>query len=336
MQSTPDPVRILAEGLYPGVPEDAYHGDPVPVGSLSQSLARYLLPPYTPKHFAYRRANPRPASKAQELGTAAHVRTLGSGPVVEVYDDPDVTDWTGRAAQAWRKRVRAEDHVPLLTHEAEAVEAMEKELRADPDAGWLLDNAAGLAESSFFWIDGETGIWRRGRTDFIRGIEVVGGEVRLIDGQVIIVDYKTVGKQADVRQFARSAWDFYYFIQHPWYVDGIQHVLDLDVPPLFMWVVQETEAPYVVNTFYLNARDETWGRRCARAALRRFAWCEENDDWPGHATGAQEIELPTYARYTLRDWETEGVFKDPRVADAQYPGTMAVGYDDDDLYKNGW
>lgn len=333
MQPTPDPVRVLAEGLYDQMPEDAYHGDPVPVGSLSQSLARYLLPPYTPKHFKYHRTHPRPPSNAQELGTAAHVAVLGSGPVVEVYDDPDVTDWTRKDPQAWRKRVRAADHVPLLHHQARAVADMEKELRADPDAGWLLDNAAGIAEASFFWIDEETGLWRRGRADFIRGLEIVGGEVRLIDGRVDIVDYKTTGKQADVRQFARSAWDFYYFVQDPWYVDGIQHVLGLDQPPTFTWVVQETEPPYIVNTFYLNTRDETWGRRCARAALRRFAWCEEHDEWPGHPAGAQEIELPTYGHYTLRDWETEGVFDDPRAAIAGEYGMMMPTDDGD--YR-GW
>lgn len=329
---------VLDEGLYPAdvLPEEEYHADPVPSGSLSQSGARYLLPPYTPAHFDHYRRNPHAASRAQELGTAAHVRMLGSGIQVEVCPDPDVTDYNRKDPQEWRKKVRAAGHVPLLQHEADAVQEMEAVVRAHPDASALLTPGSGITETSMFWIDEQTGVWRRGRADFLQGLTVRrdangGAHIEVIDGRVRVVDYKTKGKPAHPALFAKDVWEYGYYIQGPWYADGVQAVCDLDETPEFWWVVQETSAPYLVNTFYLDPDDEEWGRRCARAALRRYAECAASGVWPAHTRSQWPIEIPRYGHYQLRDWERDGVFDGDRPD--MDPGGKPVLYDD--TYR-GW
>ena len=334
-------VTVLDECLWPGLDEDIYHADPVPSGSLSQSGARYLLPPYTPAHFDHYRRHPRKSSRAQELGSAAHTELLGTGVPIEVYPEPDdlpeeerVKDYNRKDPQAWKRKVQAAGRIPLLYHQAQALKKMVAKVRAHPDASALLTPGEGVAEASFFCIDDETGVWRRGRADFIRGVVAREGRVHVLDGRVIIVDYKTKGKgTAHPSSFARDVWEYGYFIQGPWYGDCVKAVCDLDEPPEFWWVVQETEPPYLVNCFTLDWADEEWGRRCARAALRRYADCAAAGAWPEHERDKKPIELPRYGHYVLREWEQAGLFYDRRY-DTPTPGAAAPGLYDD-TYR-GW
>jgi len=130
-------VTVLDECLWPGLDEDIYHADPVPSGSLSQSGARYLLPPYTPAHFDHYRRHPRKSSKAQELGSAAHTELLGTGVPIEVYPEPDdlpeeerVKDYNRKDPQAWKRKVQAAGRIPLLYHQAQALKKMVAKVRA--------------------------------------------------------------------------------------------------------------------------------------------------------------------------------------------------------------
>lgn len=336
----PPPPLILEECLVANLDEDLYHADPVPSGSLSQSGARYLLPPYTPAHFDHYRRHPRPASRSQELGSAVHTELLGTGVGVEVHPSADedhpeneVADYSRKPDQEWRKKVRAAGKIPLLGWERRAVTAMVEQVRRHRTAGPLLTPSQGIAEASFFWIDDETGVWRRGRTDFVHGVTISGGNLRFVGDRVFVVDYKSSSKPADPSVFARATWDYYYFLQDPWYVDGIQAVCGLDEPPEFVWVVQETFAPFLVNVFYLDRDDEAWGRKCARAALRRYADCVEADMWEGHPLQPQKIELPRWGHNALRDWERDGLFYDRRYDQQTLPAGGLPVYDD--TYR-GW
>lgn len=172
---------VLEECVVPDMPEAIYHADPVPSGSLSQSGAKYLLPPYTPKHFAHYRATPRKASRAQQLGTAAHGRVLHIGAPVFVLPK-EYKNYNKQAAQKLRDDATDAGIVPLLKHENDKIEAMAAALRDDPDVAALLDPDAGRAEVSIFWIDPETGVWQRMRADWIPEPNAAG--------EVIVVDYK--------------------------------------------------------------------------------------------------------------------------------------------------
>ena len=153
-------------GVYDGMPEDAYHADPVPGGSLSASGAKLLLPPSCPARYHYDRTFGRPPKAEFDYGTAAHKYVLGTGPEIVPVDAPD---WRTNAAKEARDQARFEGKVPLLTGTLGPVMGMAAAIRRHPQAGALLDPERGMPEQSLFWIDEDTGIWRRARLDFPPG-----------------------------------------------------------------------------------------------------------------------------------------------------------------------
>ena len=88
-------------GIY-DIPEDQYHRDPVPGGSLSASGAKKLLADGGPARYRHQLDEPEAPSEDMEFGTAAHKLVLGVGaPLVEVKAD----NWRGNDAKdqaAWR------------------------------------------------------------------------------------------------------------------------------------------------------------------------------------------------------------------------------------------
>src|SRR2546421_646443 len=83
---TIDVTTITEPGLYEDLSVETYHADPVPVGSLSSSGARKLLPPGCPALFAYEREHPPEPTATFDLGHAAHKMVLGVGPEVVKID----------------------------------------------------------------------------------------------------------------------------------------------------------------------------------------------------------------------------------------------------------
>ena len=92
---------MFQAGIYPDMPEDAYHADPVPGGSLSASGAKKLLA--CPARFAYDRDRLPQATAAMELGTAAHKLVFGVGAQLAVVD---AENWRTKAAQRQRAAER--------------------------------------------------------------------------------------------------------------------------------------------------------------------------------------------------------------------------------------
>src|SRR5580704_1506717 len=195
-------------GVYDGMAEDIYHGDPVPRGSLSSTGARRLLPPSCPAKFRYEAANPPPAKDHLELGSAAHKMVLGAGAEIVVIK---AKDWRGGAARDERDAARAEGFLPLLTAEYQQVQAMAAAIRAHPIAAALFNPERGKPEQSLFWQDPETDVWCRSRFDWLPDLSA--------RERLIITDYKT-SVSADPRAFAKSAANYGYHQQDPFYRDG--------------------------------------------------------------------------------------------------------------------
>jgi PDDEXK-like domain of unknown function (DUF3799) len=274
-------VVITEPGIYDGLPEDIYHRDPVPAGSLSFSGAKKLLPPSTPARFKYDRDNPPAPSQAMELGTAAHKLILGTGPDLVVVD---AKDWRTNAAKEAAAEIRAAGCVPLLPPEMAQVKAMAAAIRAHPVASALFDpERGGHAEQSLFWPDETFGIWRRCRMDWMPDL----------DGpRPILGDYKTTGKTADHRAIARAMTDYRYFMQHPWYADGVKAITGLDLP--FVFCFQETAPPYLISVAQLSGEDVRSGRAWNTAACERYRDCTESGVWPGYSNEVQRIVLPAW------------------------------------------
>lgn len=284
-------VKIPGPGVYPGVPDEAYHRDLwTAEPSLSASGSKKLLPPSCPAIFRWELDHPPAPKKEFDYGHAAHRMVLGVGAdIVSV----DAADWRTNAAKEAAKEARAAGAVPLLKHQVEQVEAMAKALREDPIAAKLLKAGSGTPEASLYWRDAETRVLERARIDFLPN-DVSSG------GRLIVVDYKSA-ESADPKKFARNAYDYGYDIQAAKYVKAVR-ALELAEEAAFLFVVQQKTAPYLVSVVQLDALAMRIGEHRNRKALRIFADCMTADHWPAWSDDVELVSLPQWA---IAEYEKE-------------------------------
>ncbi len=268
---------VLAPVVREGVPEAEYHGDTT---SLSSSGARRLLAPSTPAQFRYEQLHGRPPKRAFDFGHAAHRYVLGAG--AEITSLP-FDNFLTKAAKAARDDAYAAGTVPLLASEVEKAREMERRVREHPIAGRLLES--GTPEVSLWATDPETGVRLRARPDWL---------TTLRGGRLCIVDYKT-SRSAHPASFARSAADYGYYSQHPWYCD-VAALAGLG-DAAFLFVVQEKTAPYAVSVVELDVEAVRLGRARNRRAIDTYARCIETDTWPGWDDEIHLVSLPSWAFY---------------------------------------
>lgn len=271
-------------GVYGDMPEDVYHADPVPGGSLSSSGARALLPPSCPAKFRYEREHPVIKDEF-DFGTIAHKSVLGTGPRVAVIG---AKDWRTNAAKDAAKAAREEGALPILIGDFDKVQAMAVAIRAHPLAAFLLnhEHIPGKPEQSLFWVDAEYPVWRRARADFLPD---AGARDRLI-----LTDYKTT-RSADPNHIARAVASYGYHQQAAWYLDGVT-ALGLGDDPAFVFVFQEKEPPYLVTVAQLDDQALRAGRERNRMALEIFRDCTDAGVWPAYSSEIELISLPPWAR----------------------------------------
>jgi len=279
--------EIIDEITEPGVydmPEDAYHADPVPGGSLSASGAKLLLPPSCPALYQYRRDHPKESAEF-DFGTAAHKFVLGTGPAITVID---ALDWRTRAAQEARKEARAKGVVPLLVSEFSEIADMARAIEHHPVAGQLFRPDRGTAEQSLFWQDPDYGIWRRARLDW-----------QLPGSRLIIADYKTT-PDASPAAIRKHVANFSYHMQAAWYTDAVQ-ALGLGDDPAFLFVFQEKTPPHLITIAELDADAIRAGRARNRDACEIWRDCTQAGIWPGYSQDIELITLPPWAARTEGD-----------------------------------
>lgn len=126
----------------------------------------------------------------------------------------------------------------------------------------------------------------RGRLDRLPAIPTTSG-------RLIVADYKTAASAA-AGAFSRSAANYGYHQQAAWYLDGIRVLLGVE-DPAFVFVVQERDAPYLVNVIELDDTALTIGRDRNRTAIAKFNECTDNNRWPGYSDEVQLVGLPRWA-----------------------------------------
>lgn len=278
-----DPTVITEPGIYT-IPEDVYHGDPVPGGSLSSTGARAILPPGTPAHFAYQRRT-RAHKKVWDLGTAAHAIALGTGPDIVIID---ADSYRTKDARETRDSAYGDGKVPLLMSEYEDVLAMVQTINRHEIAGPLLAGGTGLAEQSLFWVDEPTGVWCRARLDWLKPAPA--------GGRVIVADLKTT-TAADTASIEKSIANFGYHQQAAFYLQGVQ-ALGIHPDPAFVLIFVEKSAPHLVHVVQLDAYTLRLGELKNRRALATYARCQGEGAWPGYPTDITTVSLPAWAERT--------------------------------------
>jgi hypothetical protein len=267
-------MTIVLPSIIPGMPDDEYHADPVKGGSLSQSGAKTLLT--APALYKWRLTHPV-TKHAYDLGHVTHTRILGTGlPAVEI--PPDTLSKNGaastREAKAFIKQTREAGLVPMKRDDLALVDGMRDAVMTNPTASELL--STGDPETSMFAPDPDTGVWLRGRADWL--------------APGAIVDLKTA-RTADPDGFRRTAADYGYDIQATWY----PRVLELaggEADVAFFFIVVEVEPPHLVSVIELDTEFLAVGRSRMRRAIDLFKRCRDNDDWPGYGGGGTHLVGP--------------------------------------------
>jgi hypothetical protein len=286
------PIVITEDGVYDGLTDEQYHGDPVPGGSLSSSGARQLLPPSCPAKFRWEQDHGRAPKRAWDLGHAAHRKVLGVGADLVVVqtgtkDGPTgpAPDYKTRYAQQHRDEIRAEGKVPVLADELATVEAMAAAIREHPVASVLFDpELGGKPEQSLFWTDPAFGVVRRARLDWRPPTRD--------DGRLIVPDYKTT-TAADKRSIETSVASHGYAMQDAWYRDVLIG-LGLAESPAFVFVFQEKTPPYLITIAEVDAPSLRVARTKNARALEVFAECTATGEWPPYSTDVELVSLPRW------------------------------------------
>ena len=168
----------------------------------------------------------------------------------------------------------------LTADEGKKLHLMFDSVMAHPEARAIID-AEGIAESSWFWTDSDTGQDCRCRPD------------KLIDNRLI--DVKTTEQ---LSKFAFSVDDYRYYVQDPFYCDGLA-ANGIDSPSMAFLVIQKhiEIGRYPVMVVRLPEEAIEYGRLQYKADLRKYADFLDS--------GKSEIdELPMSFRFMERAYES--------------------------------
>lgn len=258
------------------IDEADYHADPIEGGSLSSTTARKMLLPSCPALARWEQQH-HVFKGVYDLGSAAHKLILGAGSqLVEVEHD----SWRTKDAQAQQAAARLHGHVPLLSKDMRAAEAMATAVLTHPLAGALLAPGTFVPERSVFWRDTRIGVARRAMFD----------AVLLDDG--IAADVKTT-TDVSPAAIAKTVASYGYHQQGPFYLDGLD-AIGLD-GFRFLFVFVAKEPPHLVTVAQLDDEALALGYARNRRAIDLWAWCLERDLWPGYSDDIETIALPRWA-----------------------------------------
>lgn len=134
--------------------------------------------------------------------------------------------------------------------------------------------ADGVAEGSYFWVDEGTGLDCKCRPD------------KEIESRGLLVDVKTTPL---ISKFAYSVDDYRYYVQDPWYCDGVSKCKDGQEIRMEFLVIQKTIecGRYPVALFRLPEDAIIYGREIYRENLNRYHDFLNSD----HPAKTRELEM---------------------------------------------
>jgi hypothetical protein len=266
-----------------GVTNDEYHAGP----GLSVSGAKRLL--VTPYHYhaltGERTAPPKTPSPGMVNGTLVHCATLEPDQFELRYRVmPEGMDKRTKGYREFAESLAATGIEAITSLQREQAFAQAAALRTVPAVAELL--ADGVAEQSVFWRDAAHGLLLKCRPDWRTPVQRGRG--------VVLLDVKTT-QDASAEAFASSCAKFGYYIQDPWYCEGVAAATGLEVHGMVFGVV-ESEFPHAAAAFMLSDEARAHGREAAARARSTYAACITRGEWPGYPQDIQVIDLPRWFR----------------------------------------
>lgn len=260
----------MEPGVYDGIPEDHYHSSD---GVSVSRLKRFAEAPAKAR-FGVQKETP-----ALALGSLIHCAVLEPAELEHRYQ---VTDLDRRGTKAWDAAEAAAGGRELVKRaDWDEALAIRDAVHKHPVARELLSGPL-LVEQSMYWIDEETGLLCRGRTDGMR-----------VDMRVLI-DVKST-TDASPGGFARTVTDYFYDWQDAFYRAGINRSAGW-TPEAFIFVAVEKEPPYLVGAYEVDPADLEAARDDLREQLAHYAECLRTDTWPGYSETLELVRLPAARR----------------------------------------
>lgn len=224
-------------------------------------------------------------SAATDFGEAGHMAILEpdrfadlvlvGGPI-----NPKTEKCYGRDSNKWEEYAKANPGRILLSEDDHlAILKIQAGIMGHPLARKLL-HADGPCEAVLIWKDADTGIVCKARLDkFIPG--------------VVAADLKTC-LDAGEDAFGYALWKHGYYLQVPWYMDGILATTGEEMPlPL---VAMEKTAPHLCAVHLLDPDDIEQGRLENRAILTKMAEAERTGEWKGYPDTLTHPRIPKFHR----------------------------------------
>ena len=137
----------------------------------------------------------------------------------------------------------------------------------------------GVAESSMFWQDDKTGVLCKCRPDWMAADN-------------IIVDVKST-TDASPEGFMRSAFNYRYWVQAAWYMDGIERATG-NRPEAFVFVAFEKEPPYACGFYFATDEMIEAGQIEYRQLLDKYSNCLTTGNWHGYSPALEPLAMPAW------------------------------------------
>lgn len=298
---------VSTPGVY-DLDIDIYHSQKCCIGpSVSSSGLRKVLLECPARFYAYSDLNPNPfekePSKALNFGKAAHALMLGEpafdkhffvSPHEAFNKNPGKTWYDDWKAEVEAKR---ETRQLLRPSDLVIVKQMVTAQRTDPEVSRAF--VEGDAEKSLIWKDEETGVFLKARPDWLPHKPA----------ERLVTEYKTT-VTCQPRKLSASVFQYGYEMQAALALDGIEIVMGVD-PKGLAHIVQEKDAPYLVELKLFTPEQINFGRLKYRKAVRIFADCLHTNKWPGWTVGPSYYDTPYYIAKAMENFND-----DARTAEA--------------------
>lgn len=272
------------------LPNETYHAQ---TGWLSHSQLVELAKPGGKARYMAMLTAPKVETAALRFGQLAHRHVLEGINLDELVSPYD--SFRTKEAKQWRV-----DHPDYIT-QAQAVQlaGMKTALLGSPFIEQLLSD--GHSEVSWFWED--TGYTKDGapipckaRPDWLPNLE--------LDGHPVIVDYKTT-VDATVRGFTGAVVRFGYDQQAAWYLNGYRTVSGVDADPVFIFIAQEKEPPYLCAAYRLDTALIRHGEVKNLIAVNNWLDGLEHGFEQGLDSSLVTVEAPGWVEYETAELEME-------------------------------
>lgn len=250
------------------------------VPTLNASVATRLLT-RSPMHAfaAHPRLNPDAVEEptgAFDIGSAVHSLLIEGVDIIEVCY---FADWRTKDARETRDAARDAGKIPMLPVQAAEARRM---------AGMgieALDRCADLHgcapyEPEKTIVYKYEGTWLRCRPDLVN------------TSVPVVLSYKTA-QSAEPEAFARAIHNYGYEMQAAFESNAVEQLTGKR--PRYVWVVQESAAPYAVSFVAMTPALEEYAQERFESAVGIWQDCLDRNDWPGYPERIHYVDVPPWA-----------------------------------------